>query len=57
MVPPDDGLDTRWIGCVRFVSVCGLLKESFVCAAVLALLIRVDAVVTYKEMDIPVFVG
>lgn len=57
MVPPDDSLDTRWIGCVRFVSVCSLLKESFVCAAVLALFMRDDKVVTYKEMDIPVFVG
>ena len=57
MVPPDDSLDTGWVGCVGFISVCGFLKESFVCTATLALLIRVGGVVTYNEMDIPVFVG
>jgi hypothetical protein len=57
VVPPNDSLDTGWVGCVGFVSVCGFLKESLVCAATLALLIRVDSIVTYKEMDIPVFVG
>jgi hypothetical protein len=57
VVPPNDSLDTGWVGCVGFVSVCGFLEESLVCAATLALLIRVDSIVTNKEMDIPVFVG
>ena len=37
VLPVDCRLDTRWVGRVGFVSICGFFKESGVCAVVSAL--------------------
>jgi hypothetical protein len=55
-MPPDDCLDARWVGCVGFVAVGSFLKVSIAGADIRDVL-YFGAVLTYKEIDIPVLVG